>query len=315
MSTELILRTPDVICEEIKTYTASMLLSVIEIGRRFAEAREIVPHGEWMEFVERTGYSKSSANNFMRIFEEYGDRQGTLFGASVANDQTFGQLSYSKALALLSVPREEREEFAKKVDAENLSTRELQKAIKERDDAMHSSEEARAGLAKEIEELKKDLEIANQTIEDYKAADEKDGPSEEEIRDAVNDALKEERDRNAAERQKEAEERTAEIDRLKKKIEKAEKAKEKAEAALADAKAAGESAGADAKAEAEKLRAEAEALRRELAMANPVTAEFKGIFGQVQTMIGRMIELRDAAADGTKEKLTAALAALKEMIA
>jgi chromosome segregation ATPase len=84
----------------------------------------------------------------MRLFEEYGDAQITIFGA-VANSQTIGNLPYAKALALLAIPSEEREEFAETVGAEDLSVRELQKAIKERDEERARTKE----LEERIEEL------------------------------------------------------------------------------------------------------------------------------------------------------------------
>ena len=137
-----VVRTVDVVAAEIRALTASMLSNVIEIGRRMYEAKELLPHGEfgrWLE--EQTGYSTSTASNFMRLYKEYGAEQGNLFGPEI-KCQTFGKLSYSKALALLSVPAEEREEFVQQHDVEAMSTRELQKAIKERDEARRERDEA-----------------------------------------------------------------------------------------------------------------------------------------------------------------------------
>ena len=111
-------RSLEVISAEIRAITASMLSNIMEIGRRMCEAKELLPHGEFGTWIkEQTGYSLSTANNFMRIFKEYSAPQGSLFGPE-ANCQTFGNLSYSKALALLAVPAEEREEFADKVKQE-----------------------------------------------------------------------------------------------------------------------------------------------------------------------------------------------------
>ena len=133
-------RTPEIVAAEIRTFTASMLNNIIEIGRRMAEVKEMLPHGEFMGWVEEnTGYSQSTANNFMRLFAEYGDRQGSLFGAEV-NSQTFANLTYSKALALLALPSGEREEFVESHDVEDMSTRELKEAIRERDEAKAAAE-------------------------------------------------------------------------------------------------------------------------------------------------------------------------------
>lgn len=77
----------------------------------------------------------------MRVFNEYGAAQIGIFGA-VPESSTLQNLSISNALRLLAVPEDEREEFAEAVDAENLSARELEKAIKERDAARQERESA-----------------------------------------------------------------------------------------------------------------------------------------------------------------------------
>ena len=68
--------------------------------------------------------------------------------------------SYTKALALLKVPSDEREEFIEKHDVEGLSVRELQKVIREResaeaerDAAKHQAAELKGQLANAEAEL------------------------------------------------------------------------------------------------------------------------------------------------------------------
>ena len=162
-------RTPEIIAGEIRTFTASMLNNIIEIGRRMCEAKELLPYGEFGKWItEATGYSSSTANNFMRLYQEYGADQGCLFGAEV-DCQTFGKLSYSKALALLAVPKEEREAVAAELNAEHLSTRELERAIRERDEWKQAAVEAREEAMKEHEAakgLEYDLEKARRAGEE-----------------------------------------------------------------------------------------------------------------------------------------------------
>ena len=108
----------------------------VEIGKRLAEAKAMVGHGGWLDFLKNeTEFSKSSAARFMQIAKEYG---------SNSNFPTLGNLSVSNALQLLAVPAEEREEFAEAVEAENLSARELEQAIRERDEARKQLEAERA---------------------------------------------------------------------------------------------------------------------------------------------------------------------------
>lgn len=170
-----IIRTEETIAVEIRTIVhqtqKTMLDAAVEIGRRLKEAKELVPHGEWGEWLEKKiDFSQRSASNYVRIFEEYGDKQLTLFGA-VSNSQTYANLSFSKALALLSVPEEEREEFVEVHNVDDLSTRELEtkiKALQEEKSASEQSIKAReealrlmeikANKAKaEADELKKQL--------------------------------------------------------------------------------------------------------------------------------------------------------------
>ena len=135
MSELTIVRTPDIVAAEInaiKDQTRKMVLNnSIEIGRRLCEAKEMVPYGEFGKWLEESvDYSQSTANNLMKIYDEYGASQGELFGAS-AQSQTLGKLSYSQAVALLGVPTEEREAFAEETHAEDLSVRELQRKVEE----------------------------------------------------------------------------------------------------------------------------------------------------------------------------------------
>ena len=165
-------RTIGMVTQEINQLTAQaqrlILGHAIEIGRRLTEAKQMLSHGEWGKWLkEEIHYSKSSANNMMRIFDAYGSTQMGLFGPE-ANSQTFGDLEYSKALALLSVPAEEREQFAQEVDAEHISVRQLKAAIQERDAAQKQAAEVAAEweLAKEaLREKEKAIQLANQRLE------------------------------------------------------------------------------------------------------------------------------------------------------
>ena len=148
-------RTPEIVAAEIRTFTASMLNNVIEIGRRLCEAKEMLPHGQFGAWIqENTGYSVSTANNFMKLYMEYGAMQGSLFVAE-ANSQTFGNLTYSKALALLAVPADEREAFVRENHVEEMSTRELQDAIRERDAAQRQLAYSNSQLEKANKQIGK----------------------------------------------------------------------------------------------------------------------------------------------------------------
>lgn len=116
--------------------------NLIEIGRLLVEAKTMVEPKDWERYIwDNFGYSTSSADNWMKLYREYGDNQESLFD-SFRDSQTFGKLSYTQLLALTALPAEERLEFAESHDVENMSTRQLQQAIRERDEARQAQEDA-----------------------------------------------------------------------------------------------------------------------------------------------------------------------------
>ena len=159
------------IAAEIRALTATALTTIIEIGRRMCAAKAMVKHGEWAGWLQQnTGYSSSTAENFMRIFNEYGADQISLFG-DVEKPQTFGNLTYSKALALLSVPKSEREAFVQENNVDEMSTRELKEAIKAReaaeaarDTAEKERDIANAKAARALEAADKQLSAAQENM-------------------------------------------------------------------------------------------------------------------------------------------------------
>ena len=172
-------RSVETVTLEIRTLqhqAQQMLLSyAIEIGRRLVEVKSLLPHGQWGDYIkEQVGYSQSTANNLMRVFEEYGAPQQSMFGAG-ANSQALGNLSYTKALRLLAIPADEREAFAEEHHVEELSTRQLEQAIKERDEARaaaqraeadkHTAEQARAKMAEDMGMLNASLASAQDARE------------------------------------------------------------------------------------------------------------------------------------------------------
>lgn len=155
---QLAIRTIETIAIEInsiKDQTRKIMLhSSIEIGRRLTEAKEMMPHGEWMNWLaDSVDYSQSTANNLMKVFKEYGSDQLSLFGDN-AESEALGKLSYTQAVALLGIPAEERETFVKENDVDNMSTRELAEAVKARKEA----EKALKAAQKEAEKAQKAME-------------------------------------------------------------------------------------------------------------------------------------------------------------
>lgn len=141
-------RSIETITAEILVYKAQAGAAILEIGRRLIEAKEQLEHGEWSCWLkEKVDFSERSAQNFMRLAKEY------------SNPQLVADLGYTKALALLAVPEEDRETVAREVDAEHCTAQELREAIKARDEAINQAK----GWEMKCETAKADADAARET--------------------------------------------------------------------------------------------------------------------------------------------------------
>lgn len=147
--------------------------SAIRIGEKLCEAKEIAGHGDWAKWCEENlNYSQRKAERFMKIYSEYGD-ENSLYLKST----TLSNLSISKALSLLDLPKEDVEKFAEKHDVGELSTRQLEEEIRKLKEEKTKSEEAAKeasacieNLETEIKDLKEDklkIEDAQKAASDY----------------------------------------------------------------------------------------------------------------------------------------------------
>lgn len=307
---------------EIKYYwrkgQAAVLECVIEIGRRLCEAKGMIGHGGWGKWIEDNfEFSHSSANSFMKLYEEYGADQLTIFGA-VAESQTFANLPYSKALQLLAIPREEREEFAREVGAEDLSTRELKKAIDEKLAAEARAKEleqdlASAEIAKaEAEKKAREAAEASEKVKKLEEELEKRKGSEAKLKEKLKAAEKDPKiPKDVLERLKaeaEAEAKAAQGAEIEKAIGDVQKQLDEAKAARDAAQEAKAQAEATAREAMDKLT---DAQKR-LKMASPSVTEFKALFDQVQEIAKKMkakIEVVRAEDAETATRLEAAMKA------
>lgn len=282
-----------------------LITAAIEIGRRLTEAKTMVPYGEWGKYLEeRVEYSQSTANNLMKIYKEYGTGQDSLFD-SFANSQTFANLNYTQALALLSVPAEDREAFAVENDVASKSTREIQELIRQRDEsrqALSVAEEAVTDANNEKVAALRRLDAMTTRAEEAEAEAERRTKEAAELSQKVISAreaekkakaqLKEARenpvvsDDQMAKIRKEAEaEATAQA--AEKATKETEKLQKKLDAALAEAKKANE-AKEQALLDAEDARRKADAAKASARLDNPDAAVFKTLWEQVQDTFNRM---------------------------
>lgn len=313
----------DVITSEIKELCnaagKTMLLYAAEIGRRLVEAKEILPHGEWGRWLsEECGFSQRTANKHMQIFKAYGSAQVSIFGAEL-NSPTWANLGYSQALSLLAVPEEEREEFVKENHVEDLSARELDRLIKERDEALAKAEAAEQELHDTIEDTK-EISFEKQQLEgitkEQREKLEKAQAEADELRETLRKAK--EAEKKAKEKLKKLKE-TPEIPqelRDKLKAEAAEEANEQIKKGVEEAETKAreaEAARALAESEAEAARSKAEELRKAVAAADPAVSEFKILFTQVQENMDKMLDRMRKIEDSVmRRKLASAVRAVLE---
>lgn len=311
-----------VITQEIKDICrqaqAMALLYAVEIGRRLEEAKRALPYGSWGEWLKtEVEFSQSTANNFMRLYEEYGSAQISIFGASV-DSQTFANLPYSKALLLLAVPSDEREAFAEEVGAEDLSVKELKEAIAERDKAQKEAEKQKEindllndklaeaeAAAQEAEEKAADAERYQKQIDEYQKLVQTERANAADLREKLKKA---EADPKIPK---------SKLDQIRKEAEEAAKkdAEAKAQKALDEAKKKAAEAEAEVvKAKlAEKMARESlEEVQKKLKTASPEVAAFKALFDDMQNKAAKlhgMIEKIKENDPETAGKLSAALKA------
>ena len=135
------------ITEEIQFYKAQAGQCIVEIGKRLLEAKEQLPHGQWESWLEKSvEFTPRTARNFMKIASEFD-----------SNRKPVSDLPYTKLLALLQLPPEEREEFiaephtvnGREKTVDEMTKRELQAAVKEKNEAVKARKDAERQLADE----------------------------------------------------------------------------------------------------------------------------------------------------------------------
>ena len=156
-NTVVAVRSIEIVTAEIHTIRDNVakvfMDGVVQIGRRLEEAKQLVPQGEWLAYLDKElGYKPSTAQNYMRIAREFGDAQIGLSGKTPGD--FFGQLGYSQLLPLLGLPEEEREQLAEEHDLAGMSSREIQALVRERDEAKASANKLKSSLEKKTQEVR-----------------------------------------------------------------------------------------------------------------------------------------------------------------
>ena len=282
----------------IKTQTQKIMMqAAVEIGRRLVEAKGAVGHGAWGAWLERNvDYSERTAQNLIRIFQEYGVGQQRLFGPE--NPQAFADLTYTQAVALLGIKNpDERAEFVETHDVQNMTSRELADAIKERD-------EARAALAEEKEKREK--------------AETESADLQKNI-DALEEALKEAQESEGGEPDEETKKRIEEMEQAKAALEAKLKEAEKGRDALREAWDKTSKENAKLKNQLDEKQETLEGLQAKIAElsnrpADTAKASFAAYFEVAKDAINGMLEAITGIEEGQERYRAALVKMLEAMI-
>lgn len=153
-------RSLEQVTQGILVLSAQTVANICQIGKLLTEAKSMVGHGGWEKYLEeKVAYSQSTANNFMRLYQEYGE-----YGPNL---QTFGNLNPSQALALLALPEGQREEFAEAHDVESMSVRELKAQIAAEKERAEKAETDTAALREQLAVAQEEIGAAHQKAADW----------------------------------------------------------------------------------------------------------------------------------------------------
>jgi len=289
---------------DIETITGEILAAkraggeaILTIGNGLIEAKALLSHGEWLPWLEeRVEFSEKAAQNFMRIARNY------------SNPQALADLGATKALMLLALPEETRDEFISTPHSVNgeektvidMTSRELEAAIKERDAARRAAEQAqadRSAAEQARQKMEQDMAVANERIAGLNAEVEEQAARAREAREEAGRLTAEleelrsrpvevavEVDQAAVEAaRKEAEAAMqAKLDKAKKAQTQAENARKEVERDLENARAALKKAVAEK--DALMLKAE----KKAALASNEDLVLFRELFDRVQEQINRM---------------------------
>ena len=104
---------------EARLYRATIEMNMFQLARVFIQAKELVPHGEWKNWLEENaGVSERTAQEMMATYRRFGGKP------------QFERIGSSKMIRLLSLPAGTEEAFAEANDLEHMTVREVEKAVK-----------------------------------------------------------------------------------------------------------------------------------------------------------------------------------------
>ena len=131
--------------------------NIIEIGKRLIKVKENLQHGQFLNWLEnKVEFSRYTANRFMKIATEF------------SNVSTVQHLGSKKLFLLAGLDEEDRQEVMNENKVEDMTTRELERVVKEKKEIkkqLKEEQELSNELQKEIKEKEKQIKTLQNEIE------------------------------------------------------------------------------------------------------------------------------------------------------
>lgn len=146
----------DDLAAEARYYCESAARNMLNLGRVLIEARPLVEHGKWGDWVhDNVGISKRSADQFMQAYTRFG------------NDEKYNALDKSKLFKMLSLPPGTEEDFMEENDLASMSAREVEKAVRRVREEMQVELDKEKERRKSAESRVNELENSDPVIPEY----------------------------------------------------------------------------------------------------------------------------------------------------
>ena len=110
----------DGLAMQARALRLSINVNMWQLARVFIEAKELVPHGDWKDWLEENAdVSVRTAEDMIAAYKRFGGRA------------PFEALSPSQTFKLLPLPAGTEEKFMQEHDVASMTTREIQQAVKQ----------------------------------------------------------------------------------------------------------------------------------------------------------------------------------------
>lgn len=188
----------DGLAMQAQMFSCGAAMNLLQLGRVLTEAKPLVPHGQWIDWVKINAHLPiRTAQQFMQAYNKFG------------LDHEIAQLGPTQIIKLLPMSDEERQELLAENDVPNMTTRELNEAIRaqrerlraEAQEAIDQAEEARDAAERRAAELAaRPPEIPEEMTEELQKSRAEINRLTEMTKDILNDANQLRRERAQLER-------------------------------------------------------------------------------------------------------------------